>query len=159
MLKLTRVTTSWPHLIGVAAGIYGAAVSLATGSRMAAMGSLRAEALPVFVTAIGGFVFLFLAFPLYTGRDWARRGVLVATCCIIAALIAFVFPTLFPPGRPSSAPLYAVIRGLIGACSFLSFLTPPAFFVAVLHHPDVRRTFQVNASNQAMQPTPGRRTT
>ena len=159
MLKLDRFTMSWPRLIGVAAGTYGAAVSVATGARMAALGSLSAESLPVFIIAFGGFVFLFLAFPLYTGRDWARRAVLVATCCIIAALVTLTFPFIFPPGRASSAPLYAGIQGLIGVCSFLSFLTPPAFFVAVLHHRDVRRAFQANASNQAMQPTPGRRTT
>ena len=132
---------AWPRLIGIAAGTYGVAVSVATGSRMAAIGALRSETLPVFITAMGGFVFLFLAFPLYTGRDWARRAVLVATCCIIGALITVAYPTVFPPGRPSSASIYAGLRCLIGVCSFVSFLTPPAFFVAVLHHPDVRRAF------------------
>lgn len=120
------------------------------------MGSLSVQSLPAFIDATGGFVFLFLAFPLYAGRDWARRAVLFATCCIMAALVTFTFPFIFPPGPVSSTPLHAGIRGVIGVCSFLSILTPPAFFVAVLHHSDVRRAFQANAPNQAMQPTTGR---
>jgi hypothetical protein len=121
--------------------MYGVAVSVATGSRMAAIGALRSETFPVFITAMGGFVFLFLAFPLYTGRDWARRAVLVASCCIIGALIIVIYPTVFPPGRLPSASIYVGLQCLIGVCSLVSFLTPPAFFVAVLHHPDVRRAF------------------
>jgi hypothetical protein len=155
MLKPTRVTLSWQRLIGVASGTFGAALTVATGAQLAMAGSLRAQTLPE-ITLICGCVFLFLAFPLFTGREWARRALLLTTYCILAALAIFLSFTVFQQSR-SPAAVYPGLRFVIGVCALVSFLTPPVFLLAVLHHADVRRAFQAkNASNPALQPTAGR---
>jgi hypothetical protein len=142
MLKLKRVTLSWPGLIGAASGTFGAAVTVASAARLSVTGSLRAQALPEFITSICGCVFLFLAFPLYAGREWARRALLLATYCILAALAIFLSYTVFQQWRQSAVPVYPSLRFLIGVGAVVSFLTPPALLLAVLHHADVRRAFQ-----------------
>ena len=150
MLKPTRVTLSWQRLIGVASGTFGAAVTIATGAQLSAAGSLRGQTLPELITLICGCVFLFLAFPLYTAREWARRALLLTTYCILAALAIFLSPTVFQQLR-SPAAVYPGLRFVIGVCALISFLTPPAFLLAVLHHADVRRAFQAkDTSNQAL---------
>jgi hypothetical protein len=157
MLKRTRVTLSWQRLIGVAAGTFGAAVTVATAAQLSVAGSLRGQTLPERITLICGCVFLFLAFPLFAGREWARRALLLTTYCILAALAIFLSLTVLQQSRSSSASVYPSLRFVIGVCALVSFLTPPAFLLAVLHHADVRRAFQAkDASNQALQPTAGR---
>src|SRR5712672_1982677 len=94
MLKRTGMTLSWPRLIGVASGTFGGAVSIATAAHLSATGSLRAQTLPGLIISIFGCVFLFLAFPLYTGREWARRAFLT-TYCVVAALVILLSPTVF----------------------------------------------------------------
>jgi hypothetical protein len=145
MLKLKRVTLSWPGVIGAASGTFGAAVTIASAARLLVTGSLRAQTLPDFMTSICGCVFLFLAFPLYAGREWARRALLLTTYCILAALAIFLSYTVFQQWRQSSAPVYPGLRFLIGVGAVVSFLTPPAFLLAVLHHADVRRAFQAKS--------------
>jgi hypothetical protein len=158
MLNRTRVTLSWQRLIGVASGTFGAAVTVATAVQVSVAGSLRGQTLPELITLIGGCVFLFLAFPLFAGRDWARRALLVTTYCIAAALAIFLSPTVFQQLRSSPVSVYPGLRFVIGVCALVCFLTPPAFLLAVLHHPDVRRAFQAkNASNHALEPTADRR--
>ena len=152
MLKRTGLSLSWPRLIGLVCGTFGAAVTVGTAVRVAAAGSLRPDALPELVAPLSGVVFLFLAFPLYTARDWARRALIVATYCILVGLAMLLSASMFQQSRPSAA--YGFLRFVIGICALVSFLTPPAFLLAVLHHVDIRRAFQShNASNQAMQRT------
>src|SRR5882724_8441131 len=159
MLKRTRMTLSWQRLIGVASGTFGAAVAIATAAHISAAGSLRAQTLPGFIALICGCVFLFLAFPLYTGREWARRALLLTTYCVLAVLAIVLLVTVLQQSRSSSASVHPGLRFVMGVCALVSFLTPPAFLLAVLHHADVRRAFQAkDASNQAMQPTAHRRT-
>ena len=143
MLKPTRMTLSWPRLIGIASGTFGAAVTVATGAAASAAGSLTMLDRPAqFIPLICGCVFLVLAFPLFAGREWARRALLLATYCSVAALaISFSFLVLQRSGLPS-APVYLVfLRIVIGIGALVSVLTPPAFLLAVLHHADVRRAF------------------
>jgi hypothetical protein len=155
MLKPTRVILSWQRLIGVASGTFGAALTIATGAQLSEAGSIRGQTLSE-ITLICGCVFLFLAFPLFAGREWARRAFLFTTYCILAALAIFLSFTVFQQSR-SPAAVYPGLRLIIGVCALISFLTPPAFLLAVLHHADVRRAFQAkDASNQALQPTAGR---
>jgi hypothetical protein len=160
MLKRTRMTLSWQRLIGIASGTFGAALTVATAAQLSLAGSFAALTLgrtPAVYSAICGCVFLVLAFPLFTGREWARRALLLTTYCIVAALAIFLSHTVFQRSRSSSASVYPSLRFVIGICALISFLTPPAFLLAVLHHVDVRRAFQSkNASNPALQPTAGR---
>src|SRR2546430_4762158 len=157
MLKRTRMTLSWKRLIGVASGTYGAAVAIATAAHISAAGSLRAQTLPGFILSIFGCVFLFLAFPLYTGREWARRALLLTAYCIVVTLAILLSPTVFQQSQSSSVSGCPGLCFVIGLCALVSVLTLPAFLLAALHHADVRRAFQAkDTSNQALQPTAGR---
>src|SRR6266403_5569445 len=96
MLKHTTTTLSWSRLIGVASGTFGAALAVATAAQFSAASSFRIlDRPPEFITLICGCVFLFLAFPLFAGREWARRALLFATYCILAALAIFLSFTVF----------------------------------------------------------------
>ena len=148
------VSLPWPRLIGVASGTFGAALMVATAAQVSASGSLRAQTLPENVALICGCAFLFLAFPLYTGRDWARRALLLTIYSTLSA-VAISF-SLMVVQRSSSAS-HPALRLLIGACALVGVLTPPAFVLAVLHHADIKRAYRTNkASNQLLEPTAGR---
>src|SRR5882724_7901907 len=147
MLKRTRMTLSWQRLIGVASGTFGAAVAIATAAHISAAGSLRAQTLPGLIASIFGCVFLFLAFPLFTGREWARRALLLATYSVLAAL-AISFSFMVVQQVRSSSASHPALRLLIGACALVALLAPPAFILAVLHHADIKRAFRTkDASN------------
>lgn len=153
------MTLSWQRLIGVASGTFGAAVAIATVAHISAAGSLRAQTLAGFILSIFGCVFLFLAFPLYAGREWARRALLFTVYCVVAALVILLSPTVFQQSQSPSVSGCPGLCFVIGLCALVSVLTPPAFLLAVLHHADVRRAFQAkDASNLAMQPTASPRT-
>ena len=150
------VTLPWPRLIGVASGTFGVALLIATAAQVSASGSLRAQTLPEVVALICGSAFLFLAFPLYTGHDWARRALLLTTYSTLA-VIAISF-SLMVVQRSCSAS-HPALPLLIGACALVAVLTPPAFILAVLHHADIKRAYRTNeASNRAMERTADRRT-
>jgi len=157
MLNRTSIALSWPRVIGITSGIFGVAVTLGSAGQVFAADSFGPIARPSeFIALICGCAFLFLAFPLFAGREWARRGFLLATY-VTLALVAISFsimifqlsvvPSTPHPGR--------VLVG--GGCALFIFLTPPAFILAALHHSDVRRAFQpTNASNQSMERTADR---
>ena len=157
MLKRARMALPWPRLIAVFSGVFGAAVAVATATKISVAHSLRAQTGPELVASICGCFFLFLAFPLYAGRDWARRALLLTTYCIVAALAIFASPTIFSEPHSSKLSFQSIPYLVVSACALVAFLTPPAFLLAVLHHPEVRLSFQKkDASNQALQPTAGR---
>ena len=157
MQTRSPVTLSWPRLIGVASGIFGAALTAAFAAQLSASNSVRVVQSPAgFIPVICGCVFLFLAFPLFTGREWARRALLLAIYATLAA-VAISF-SLMVVQRSSSAS-HPALSLLIGACALVGVLTPPAFILAVLHHADIKRTYRPNeASNQAMERTADRST-
>lgn len=158
MLKRIHVTLTWQRLIGLASGTFGGAVTIATGAQLSMANSFGVLSRPrELITAICGCVFLLLAFPLYTGREWARRALLVLTYCVLGALAIFLFFTILPHSRTASASVHPGLRFVTGVCALVTVLIPPAFLLVVLHHADVRRAFQPHdASNQALQPTAGR---
>ena len=139
------VTLPWPRLIAVASGTFGAALTIAFAAQVGASGSLRAQTLPELVALICGCAFLFLAFPLYTGRDWARRALLFAIYSTLAAVAISFSLVVVQHSSPASHPALSL---LIGACALVALLTPPALILAVLHHADIKRAYQTNeASN------------
>jgi hypothetical protein len=160
MMKRTRVALAWQRLVGLGSGTFGAAVTVATAAQVSTANSLGAlNRPPEFIALVCGCVFLFLAFPLYTGREWARRALLFTMYCVLAALAIVLLVIVLQQSRSPSASLHPGLRFVIGVCALVSFLTPPAFLLAVLHHADVRRAFQdKDTSNQVMQPTAHRRT-
>lgn len=148
------VTLSWPRLIGVASGIFGAALTVAFAAQLSVSHSFRVVQGPAgFIPVICGCVFLFLAFPLFTGRAWARQALLLATYCVLAALAISFSLMVFERSRlPSES--HSGLSLVIGACALVGVLTPPGFLLAALHHADIRRAFQApKASNQAIERT------
>ena len=160
MLKRTGVTSTWPRLVGLASGTFGTAVTVATAAQVSMANSLGPlNRPPEFIALICGCVFLFLAFPLYAGREWARRALLLTTYCVLAVLAIVLLVTVLQQSWLSPASVHPGLRFVMGVCALVSFLTPPAFLLAALHHADVRRAFQAkDASNQPMQPTASPRT-
>jgi hypothetical protein len=153
----TFVRLSWPRLIGVASGTFGAALTAAFAAQLPMSHSARELQSSVqLVPMICGCVFLFLASPLFAGREWARKALLLAIYLTLAALaISF---SLMVVQRSASAS-HTVLRLLIGGCALVAVLIPPGFILAVLHHADIRCAFQdPNASNQPIERTADRRT-
>ena len=144
------VSLPWPRLIAVASGTFGAALTIAAAAQVSESGSLRAQTLPENVALICGCAFLFLAFPLYAARDWARRALLFAIYSTLAA-VAISFSLMVV--QQSSFASHPALRLLIGACALVAALTPPAFILAVLHHADIKRAYRNEASNHAMERT------
>ena len=136
------VTPSWPRLIGLASGIFGLALASAFAAQLPMLhspGELHTSINLVPTTC--GCVFLFLAFPLFTGREWARKALLVAIYFTLAALaISFSLMVV----QRSTSTSHAALRILIGACALVAVLIPPGFILAVLHHPDIRRAYRTN---------------
>src|SRR5205809_6991333 len=155
MLKRTGVILTWQRLVGLASGTFGAAVTVAAAAQVSMANSLGPlDRPPEFIALICGCVFLFLAFPLFTGREWARRALLLTTYCTLAA-VAISFSLMLSQQARSPSASHPGLSLVIGVCALVSFLIPPAFILAVLHHADVRRAFQGReASNQSLQPTP-----
>jgi hypothetical protein len=141
MLKRVQIRLSWPRLAGIASGAFGAPLALASAAQFWAADSFRGQGPSGFVALICGCLFLFLAFPLYTGREWARRALLLTTYSVLAAIaISFTLMVVQQAWLPSTS--HPALRLLIGLCALVTILTPPAFVLAVLHHRDVRRAFQ-----------------
>jgi hypothetical protein len=158
MQTRTPVRLSWPRLIGVASGTFGAALAAAFAAQLPMSNSALALHSPALsIPMICGCVFLFLALPLFAGRSWARKALLLAIYLTLAALaISFSLMVV----QRSATASHTVLWLLIGACTLVAVLIPPAFILAVLHHADIRRAFQdPNASNRAMERTADRRTT
>jgi hypothetical protein len=153
-----QIRLFWPRLAGIASGVFGASLAVASAAQFWAADSFRGQGLPGFVASICGCLFLFLAFPLYAGREWARRALLLTMYSVLAALaISFSLMVVQQAWSPSAS--HRTLRLLIGLCALVAILTPPAFVLAVLHHRDVRRAFQAqDASNQAMERTADRGT-
>jgi hypothetical protein len=161
MVRRADRSLSWPRLIGIASGTFGAALTVATLAQFAVANSLPTHTFATTsqqVVSFCGCVFFVLAFFLYTRREWARRALLVLTYCVLGALAIVLFLTLLPHSRTASASVHPGLRFLIGICALITVLTPGAFVLAVLHHADIRHAFRwENASNQVLEPTPDRR--
>lgn len=141
------MTSSWHRLIGISCGTLGAAIVLGTAAQLSAAGSFYALAgFPQFIAPVCGCVFLLLALPLYAGRDWARRALLLMIYCIVLGLAVFLSFRVFQQSRLSAA-VSPALRFFVGICSLVGFLTPPAFILAVLHHADVRHAFHTRSAS------------
>ena len=157
MLERTQSRLSWPRLAGIASGVFGASLAVAGAAQFWAADSFRGQGLPGLVAPICGCLFLFLAFPLYAGREWSRRALLLTTYSVLAALaISFSLMVVQQAWLPSAS--HPTLRLAIGLCALIALLTPPAFVLAVLHHPDVKRAFQAQRPNHAMERPADRRT-
>src|SRR5437764_5724946 len=133
MLERMQIGLSWPRLAGIASGVFGASLAVASAAQFWAADSFRGQGLQGFVASICGCLFLFLAFPLYAGREWARRALLLTTYCVLAVLAIALLVTVLQQSRSSSASIHPGLRFVMGVCALGSFLMPPAFLYPALH--------------------------
>jgi hypothetical protein len=144
---------SWARLIGIISGTFGAGAAATTVVQLCTVG-LRETLVSANIFVICGWVFLLLAVPLYAGREWARRVLLLTSYCLFVGF-AILVPLLLSHKPRSPAELaHPYLRPLTLIFGTISFLAPSVFILAALHHSDVRRAFRSrSASNQTMQPT------
>ena len=148
---------SWPRLIGVASGVFGAAATagFAAGSALGSpvLGPPTVHNLAQFVASVCALLFLLLAYPIYTGRDWARRALLVIAISITMALSVFVSVRAVQDSRVAvdgaasaemarKLPFEMFMRVVVAGSVAFCILTPPLFLIFVLLQQDVRRSFQ-----------------
>jgi hypothetical protein len=140
----TSVRLSWPRLIGIASGTFGAALAAAFGAQLPMSNSALALQSPALsIPMICGCVFLFLAFPLFAGREWARKALLLAIYLTLA-ILAISFSVMVVQRSASAS--HTALRILIGECALVAILVPPSFIVAILHRADIRGAFGVAES-------------
>src|SRR5438552_10256380 len=87
MLQRMQIRLSWPRLADIASGVFRASLAVASAAQFWGADSFRGQGLPGFVASICGCLFLFMAFPLYAGREWARRALLLTTYSVLGALV------------------------------------------------------------------------
>src|SRR5438034_7064638 len=110
---------------------------------------------------------LFLSYPLYHGREWSRRAVVVLGICVgIFAVFAFGMRAVAESHIYDAHVITFEMRiqqalGFIGEVGIaLSVLAPHAFVICALCHRDVAATFHREVTerpNEALQPTADRR--
>ena len=147
---------SWERLIGIASGTFGSGIAAATVVRLCAVG-LQGTLRSADIFGVCGWLLLLLAVPLYAGREWARRLLLLTSYCMLVGFAILLVLLLSKKPLSPSELAHPYFRPLTLICGTLSFLTPAVFILAVLHHSDVRRAFRSrNASNHALEPTADR---
>jgi hypothetical protein len=159
---------SWPRLIGIASGVFGAAATagFAAGSALGSpiLGPPTAHNLAQLIASVCALLFLVIAYPLYTGRDWARRALLVITISIAIALAVFVSVKAVQESRVAvhgvasaemarKLPFEMLMRGVVGGSVALCILTPPLFLTFVLLQQDVRRSFRRSTAHDDHEDT------
>ena len=158
MLKRMRIELSWPRLAGIASGVFGGSLVVSSAAEFWEASSFRAHGSAGLVLLLLGCVFFFLAFPLYSARDWARRAFLLVTFSVLVVLaISFTLMVVHQARSPSVS--HPALRLLIGLCALVAALTPPIVVLLVFLRPDVANAFQApESSNQAMERTTDRGT-
>lgn len=109
---------------------------------------------------------LFLSYPLYHAREWARKAVIILGICVgIFAIFGFGMRAMAETRIYDAHVITFEMRvqqalGFMGEVGVaLSVLAPHAFVIFALCHRDVAATFHreiTQRSNQAMQRTAGR---
>lgn len=127
----------------MASGIFGATLVVTFVAQLALSNSAREFQGAGLIPMICGCVFLFLAFPLFTGREWARKALLLAIYLTLTALaVSFWFLIV----QRSSSTSHPALRILIGVCSLVAVLIPPGFILAVLHRAEIRSAYRIDES-------------
>ena len=165
---MRAAVSSWPRLIGVACGLFGAAATagFAAGSALGSsvLGPPTVHNLAQLIASVCALLFLLLSYPLYTGRDWARRALLVITISITIALTVFVSVKAAEASRVAADGvasaemarkllLEMLMRRVVEGSAALCILTPPLFLIFVLLQQDVRRSFQRSTAHDDEQDT------
>lgn len=156
-MSLRVPSLTWPKLIGVVVALLSIGCLLSTFGEFLRLGLFtRPPDLigPVaWFTLVAGLSLFILSFPLYHGRDWARRVLFIMFCVVF---IALAVSGISQSRRQWSVPLGGSFtseetadlrRGdriymMIGAGVTLSILAAQGLLTCLLIHPDVANAFQ-----------------
>jgi hypothetical protein len=157
-MRRLHLEPSWPRLVGIASGVFGASLVVSSGAEFWEASSFRVHGSAGLVLLLIGCLFLFLAFPLCAARAWARRAFLLLAFSVLVVLaISFALMVVHQSMAPAAS--HPALRLLIGLCALVGVLTPPAVVLLVFLRPDVAGAFQPpKSSNQAMERTADRGT-
>lgn len=139
---------SWPRLIGVFVIAIGIAVSLNAAEFVSAIvttdGLDTVGAWPIVVALVGSVGAIFVGLAVYSAQEWARRTLAVVTVVSILLCVVYAYGGVT---RNISAlgqldPSFIYWWRLLFFGEALRAVSPPVFFLLVLLHPDVVRSFQ-----------------
>jgi hypothetical protein len=156
---MRRSMSTWPKLLGISVGLFGAGCVMFTFGDCFRMGLFTNSP---FVIGIGSWIlvglsaFLFaLSVPLYCAHNWARL-VLIALA-VVASILLIVFggrdimrqhiavdgdASKIMPEEIASFRRGEIIFRVIDAGSGLASLAAISCFILVLRHPDVANAFR-----------------
>jgi hypothetical protein len=158
MLERVHIKLSWPRLVGIASGVFGGSLVVSSVAESWEASSFRAHGSAGLVVLLYGCLFLFLTFPLYAARAWARRAFLLVTFSLLVVIsISFSLMVVHQAWSPSVP--HPTLRLLTGLCALVAALTPPSVVFIVFLRPDVKGAFQTqDASNHPIERTADRGT-
>lgn len=145
-MKIPRVD-SWPKLIGMFTVAIGIAASLKAAEVVFEIemeyskDSLERYAWPAALACAGFIATNVIGYGAYSAREWSRRALLGITAVAIAlgCGLAYLRVTI---SINSLEPYLEIWWRLLSVGEALRFVAPPIFFLLVLRHPDVVRSFQ-----------------
>ena len=137
---------SWPKLIGAFSAALGVALSLkASEFVFGMMEDLDTVHGYVWLVAVvGSGASLGIGFAVYSGREWARRTLIGLTGVAIALGIVYAYfaVTRSITGLGQFEPQVFVWTRMVFFGEALRLVSPPVFFLLVLLHPDIVRSFR-----------------
>jgi hypothetical protein len=159
---MTIRAVSWPKIIGTFVIALGIALSLkATEFTDGMMMRNPFDGPSIWAVVVGlsaAIASVAVGLGAYSAREWARRTLIVITALSLVLCVVYAY---FGITRSITAlgrldPREVLWARLLFVGEALRAVSPPAFFLLVLLHPDVARSFQLQhrkPSNQAMQRT------
>ena len=149
---MTINAIGWPKLIGAFVIALGIAMSLKTSDFVSGMAQVQpffdsstGPLWPVALAVAGATVSVFIGLNAYRAREWARRMLVVITVLSIALCAVYAYSGLT---RSVTALGYLDPKAVLWIRALfvgeaLRVVSPPVFFLLILVHPDVARSFQV----------------
>lgn len=129
-----RAIINWPTLISLWSAATGLAIAVFPVEQIVRYGSLWhsfREGVTAYLVFAAVIAFVVLSLFLYLARLWARRALVAALVCFIAAILTFIV----------AHDWRFVSRDLTRIAIYFIVLVPPLFVLGVLFHPDVVRAF------------------
>jgi hypothetical protein len=145
---ITMRAPSWPKLIGTFVLIFGVAWSLQVSQFIFSMemtGFFARVRVTAWSLAVGGsIVSVVVGLAAYAARAWARATLVTVTAVAIVLALAYSYVRLtrYIAAPGTFEPEFIVWTRLVFAGEALRAIAPPVFFLILLLHPDVARSFK-----------------
>jgi len=149
---MTTHVINWPKLIGAFVVTLGIAYSLKGWDVVSYMTMSEpfatVDRYVWLVVAVGSVASVIVGFAAYSGREWARRTLVGVTAVAIVLCINWAY---FDVTRSISTlggltPQLILWSCLLFFAEALQLVSPPLFFLLILLHPDVVRSFRPAAT-------------